>query len=161
MKPDLLDSFEYNGSTITVQWFDLKQSDQIPDVQWEQVYVVGNLGGLVPVVQHMGDRDNLPGGKTEPGETIEQTIKREVLEELNCKVTSWQPIGYQKLSSPAIDTLYQLRVCAKLEKIGEFVSDPGGAVTGYKLVDHSDFARLIGYGAVGERLTKLTSAYFK
>ena len=45
---------------------------------------------------------------------------REIKEELNCRVISWEPLGYQKNSVDGIHDGYQLRVYARLEKIGEF-----------------------------------------
>lgn len=73
----------------------------------------------------------------------------------------WYPIGYQVLTVPGIaKPIYQLRVYAELEKIGEFEHDPGGSVIGYKLVSLSELNKNIEYGIVGERMMKLVASNF-
>lgn len=161
IQPNLVSSFEYNGHVV-VEWYDIISKEDLPELPWGQVYAVGNLEGLVPVVLY-GDtvRPNLPGGKPEQGETVEQTLKREIQEELNCEVTDWQPIGYQKLTREGdIASVYQLRVYAGLQKIGEFENDPAGTVIGYKTVPLASLNEVIEYGIVGERLVSLSSGYF-
>ena len=41
---------------------------------------------------------NTPGGHRIPGETLEETLRREVWEESRCKILQHEPIGYQKLT---------------------------------------------------------------
>jgi ADP-ribose pyrophosphatase YjhB (NUDIX family) len=160
MKPDLLDSFEFRGEHIDVEWFDVLSKDKIPNLPWQQVYVIGDLSGKVPIVTYENDNDNLPGGKTEPGETPDQTIRREIQEELNCNVISWEPLGYQRCSTKGKNEVYQLRAFARLEKIGEFESDPDGSVIGYYTIDLGDLDKAIQWGLVGERLQNIAKKHF-
>jgi hypothetical protein len=154
-KPSITSSFVYQQKTIQVEWFDLLDAPT-PDLPWQQVYIIGDLDGLVPIVHYEGDdKDNLPGGKTEPGESIDETISREVQEEINCDVLSWQPLGYQKLTDPDGIVYYQLRVYAKLRRLGEFIEDSGGAVIGHSLVPLDELNDHIQYGEVGDRLIQL------
>ena len=158
--PTFKSSYQYEGKTILVAWFDLIDK-HIPDILWQQVYAIGDLDGKVPVVFH-SDRDvaNLPGGHTEQGESIDETIKREMIEETNLKVIWWKPLGYQKLTDPDGTTVNQLRVYAKLEKIDDFVNDPGGLVTGYKLIKLNELNKNIRYERTGDHLELLASRYF-
>jgi 8-oxo-dGTP pyrophosphatase MutT (NUDIX family) len=152
-KPDLIDSFVYKDKTIGIEWFDADSEHDLPNLSWHQVYAIANLDGMVPVVLYDEAKANLPGGTTEPGESIEQTIRRELLEEINCQLLSWQPIGYQAVFEPGAEKpIYQLRVAAVVEKNGDFESDPGGEVTGYTLVALDGLNKVIGYGPVGERM---------
>lgn len=156
-KPDLQSSFIFRDETINIDWYDVKDVDMLPDVEWQQVYAVGNVSGRVPIV-HYADNEvrNLPGGKfDEPGDTINRVLHREMEEELNMRVLSWKPIGYQHLSNEKFGNVYQLRVYAKLEPIGKFVSDPGGSVIGHSLVIIEDLNSYIQYGEVGERIVRL------
>jgi hypothetical protein len=159
-KPDLISEFEYEGKVI-VEWFDVFEKNKIPDLDWQQVYMIGNLDGKVPIVIYSSDGDNLPGGKIEHGETIEQAIMRESLEEINMNVVAWEPIGYQKLTRFGDSTpIYQFRVYAKLCKNGDFINDPAGSVIGHKLVELNDVNKYIKYGLVGDRLIANCTKFF-
>lgn len=148
-------SFKYKNNLIKVNWYDLIQTD-IPKLSWQQVYVIGDLNGKIPVVYYdTGDKDNLPGGKTEAGETVEQTLQREVKEEINCRAKSWYPIGYQENIEPDGKKVYQLRVRAKLEKLGNFTEDMGGSVIGYRLIELGDLNSCIQYGELGDRMVSM------
>ena len=150
--PIIKSSFIYEGNQILIDWFDVDSKDEIPDLPWQQIYVIGDVGGKVPLVYYAHGRENLPGGHTEHGETLEQTLCREVQEELNMRVIEWRPIGYQVLTNPDGKVDYQFRAVAKLEKLGEFAGDVGGSVIGYRLVDIDEVNQRIGYGDVGEHM---------
>lgn len=144
MKPEFHSSFYYKDKLIRLDWHNLI-GQVVPNLPWQQVYAVGDLNGKVPLVEYEHDSPNLPGGRVEPGETVDQAIKREIYEELNMSVTRWYPIGYQHLIEPDGAEVYQLRVYAKLERVGEFIRDPGGGVIGSRLVELSDLATQLGY----------------
>ena len=162
MQPDLRTSFNYDSQNIVADWYTVTNKSQIPDLLWQQVYAIGNLNGQVPLITSLTCEKefNLPGGRTEPGETIEQTIAREMIEECNMHVIEWQPLGYQHLTEPDGKQIFQFRVYAKLEKIGEFVNDPGGGVIKNTMVYLSQVNSLIKYGEIGERMVKLAKKYF-
>lgn len=161
-KPDLLSGFEFNGH-VDVEWYDVLEVNEIPDLNWQHVYIIGSLDGKVPVVisrNHEG-KYNLPGGRTEQKETVEETMRREVEEELNMEVIAWKPLGYQKCTRAGSDDIaYQFRAYAKLRKIGDFTNDPGGSVIGHELVNLDELNNYINYGNVGERLISITRQYF-
>lgn len=157
--PDLIDHFYSNGR-IEVNWYDLPDKESIPELPWQQVYAVGNLEGQIPLVVYADGALNLPGGKTEPGESIEDTLFRELEEEINMEVLDWNPIGYQQCIRPDGSEVYQLRVYATLRKLGTFALDPGGAVVGNQLVTIDSLNDSIRYGASGERIVSLVKKYF-
>lgn len=159
--PDIIDSFEYRGR-VNVAWYDVHDKADIPDHAWQQVYIIGDYEGKAPVVMYPDEKDNLPGGKTELGESLEQTMAREVEEELNMRVVSWEPLGYQVCTrDDNEDVLYQFRAYARLEKIGNFVSDPGGRIIGHKLVELEKLNDHIQYGEIGERMIVNAKRYKK
>lgn len=162
MHPDIRSSFIDGGQKIIANWYTVTEKDQIPDLPWEQVYAIGDLDGRVPLVTSLtGEKEfNLPGGHTESDETIEQTIARELVEECNMRLIDWQPLGYQHLVKPNGQEVYQFRVYAKLEKLGEFTHDPGGNIIKNTLVDLAHVNTMINYGEIGEKLTELASPYF-
>lgn len=160
MKADVKDIFFYRGNHVIAEWFDILSKKDMPDLPWKQVYAVGNLNGKVPVVFYSDGHFSLPGGTTEAGESAEETLCREIKEELNCRVISWEPLGYQKNSVEGIHDGYQLRVYARLEKIGEFESDPDGSVIGYKIISINDLSNTICWGKMSDRLEELTRSHF-
>jgi ADP-ribose pyrophosphatase YjhB (NUDIX family) len=160
MTPTFESSFEYDNQLILLEWFDLV-GKKLPDIEWEQVYIIGNLGGKVPIVTYEEGNLNLPGGHTERGETVEQTLRREIIEELNMRIIDWRILGYQHLTEPSSRQVNQLRVYAKLEKIGEFVSDPGGTVNGYILIDLENLKNFVNHGRVSDQLIKLARPFFE
>lgn len=56
-----------------------------------------------------------PGGKVEIGESLEQAIKREILEELNIKVTPKQLLITVKHSYPDFYLVMHCFICNKIE----------------------------------------------
>lgn len=161
IKPNLLDSFTYLGEIINIEWFEVDAVEDFPDVAWQQVYAITNADGKVGLVYDASGKSNLPGGKTEEGETIEQTLKRELAEEMNYSVVDWRPLGYQRLTNSSGDSVYQVRLYAKIEKIGNFIADIGGGVVGHKFVDLSQLNDEIQYGKVGQRLIKMVALDFE
>ena len=143
-------SFDYEGRKITAEWFLVRSKTEIPDLPWQQVYAIGEIDGKVPIVHYDDRKNNLPGGHTEPGENMEETLRREIREELNMRVLNWEPIGYQKCTSPDGTIEYQFRVFARLEKIGEFTGDVDGSVIGHSLVNIDEVNSHIKYGNIGE-----------
>jgi len=160
MKPDFLDKFIYKEIPTEVEWFNISSKEDLPDLPWKQVYAICNLDGKVPIVCYNDDNDNLPGGTTEPGENVDETLKREIQEELNCDVISWTPLGIQKNIRGGVLENYSLRVYATLAKIGEFKSDPGGGVIGYRLIDIKDLNKTIQWGKTGNHIQQLAEKLF-
>lgn len=162
MKPALSTSFDYEGIHILADWYDIASKDMIPDIAWQQVYVIGNIDGKVPLVTNSDSPMpyNLPGGHVEPGESIEQTLIRELIEECNMRVISWEPIGYQLLTEPDGTQVAQFRAYAVLEKIGEFTHDPGGGVVSNTLIDIDELEQHIKYGDIGTRMVQLVKPRF-
>lgn len=153
-KPDLSENIEYDGKQIQINWFDLVDK-KIPDLDWKQVYAIGDVDGLVPIVHYEDDHDNLPGGKSEPGETIEQTLIREMDEEIKMKVISWEPLGYQEWIESGKCAVNALRVYVKLAREEEFTNDPGGSVIGHNLVPLDKLNGHINYHSIGDRMVEL------
>ena len=154
-KPDLTENIEYEGKQIAINWFDLV-GKKLPNLNWGQVYAIGDVNGLVPIVHYDDNHDNLPGGGTEPGESVEQTLVREIDEELKMRVISWEPLGYQEWIETGTSNIgLGLRVYAKLVKEEEFTNDPGGSVIGHSLVPLEELNRYIGYQEIGDRMVKL------
>lgn len=163
MKPDFHSSFIYGDDTIEYDWFTVTRKEDIPDIAWKQVYAIANLHGKVVLVTSVTSEKpyNLPGGTVEAGETLERCLERELIEECNMRLVSWEPLGYQVCYMPDGQVVPQFRVYAVVEKIGEFVSDPGGGVVSNTLVTIDQLEPTIQYGETGRILTQLAEIYFE
>jgi ADP-ribose pyrophosphatase YjhB (NUDIX family) len=92
-----------------------------------------------------------PGGSIEPGETYEQAVVREVLEETNMRVVSQQLIGFLDIFEPS-RIVRQTRSFCIVEPNGDFTSDPDGDVTEIKLIEPKDVKNYFNWGEIGERI---------
>lgn len=90
-----------------------------------------------------------PGGGVESGETAEEAIVREVLEETNMRVLKQRVIGYQEVSEPHRLTV-QVRAVCIVEPVGPFVTDADSSddegVTEIKCIDPTDIKQYFDLG---------------
>ena len=130
-------TFNYKGQDIQVKYYDLDSFDSLDYSKCQQVY--GENWGLV-------------GGHIENNENFDQTLAREIQEETNMRVLKSFPIGVQEVTGSDRNTLLQLRYCAIVEPIGEFVCDPAGSITEIKLIDPKDYKKYFDWGEIGDRI---------
>lgn len=129
---------------------DADSFDQIPQDKWSQVYgVCFTKDGEIILGKNKLGHYNLLGGTREAGESVEQTLIREIQEESNTKVLSWLPIGHQYVSE---NDSYQLRAVCLVEPLGMFESDPAGSVSDIKYIKPDEFDKYIHWDKIGKRL---------
>ncbi len=94
-----------------------------------------------------------PGGGVEDGESYEQAVVREVLEETNMKVIKQAVLGYQDITEKD-RIITQTRSVCIVEPYGEFVSDPDEDITEMRLIDPAEYKEYFDWGVVGDHLMK-------
>lgn len=142
-----------NGKKYHVVYSDTDSFEHLPQEKITQHYGVCFYGEKIVVCWH-GKKEEwtLPGGKVESGESLEQTLFREVAEETNMSVISHTPIGYQEVFREDGTSVIQLRSVCVVEPIGEFVADKDGSITEIKCIDAKEWNEYIYWGDVGKRI---------
>ena len=131
---------------------------------FKQIYgIVFNDSDEVLVISEEPGKWQIPGGTPEQGETPEQTMTREFLEEADVTLKKIKFIGAQKIEFLDQDNpnkeegslFYQLRFIADIDKILPQTPDPdGGDIHPRKFVDFKELTEYIKWGDIGEALFK-------
>lgn len=91
-------------------------------------------------------RYKLTGGRPEKGESFEETLRREYIEELNVELTDIHYLGYL-LAQDHDEKYAQVRMIARIKDIGESCIDPDrGKMYGRKLVAIDSVKDYLSYG---------------
>ena len=131
----------------TYRWFE----SEVPNyLEIRQVYgFIFNFDGRILLLEDQGEY-NLPGGKSEKGESLAETLIREVLEEVQITISSSTYLGYQFIS--AKEEFAQVRLVAWIDKVLQEAPDPS---TGrqYKrlLVPPIQVSELLKWGESGDK----------
>jgi 8-oxo-dGTP pyrophosphatase MutT (NUDIX family) len=105
----------------TATWLDPPFRPEPPDAT--QVYAICfDPDGLIVLIQTLEGGIpywNLPGGGVKPGETLEECLHREVLEEACARIVGSVYLGCQRVDDPhhphGPERHYQTRFCARVE----------------------------------------------
>lgn len=130
-----------NGERCDVHHVDVDHFDDIPDELKLKAHAVCLYNGKMLLVNHPEwDIWSIPGGTRDAGESIEETLKREIVEETNCEVVDYRPIAYQKVVSPNGETHhYRLQYLCNVVPLGDFKEDPAGNINKIAWIQPSDF----------------------
>jgi 8-oxo-dGTP pyrophosphatase MutT (NUDIX family) len=103
----------------------------------------------------------IPGGKPEKGESFQETLTREVLEEVDLEISQTNPLGVVKVQYPNNpnksegDLFYQSRFTAKVEKLLNQTPDPAtGDIWERKFVPSNEITNYINWGEMGKEMFK-------
>lgn len=147
----------YKGNTGVEYIFEYSDADSFEDLDMSkctQAYGVCFCGDQI-VIGYNGKKKTwgLIGGTIEKAERPEQTLKREIQEELNMEVLSFLPIGVQKVFDTRDDSFhYQLRYSCLVRPYGPFVFDPADSISEIKFIDPQDYKQYFDWGSIGDRI---------
>ena len=131
---------------------DLDSTDEIKDKKVKGVHAYCFCDNKLVIVYAEEKGTWTPaGGGTEIGESVEDSVVREVKEETNMKVLKQQIIGYIEAFEPNKITIQTRSVCI-VEPYGPFVSDPDGDITEIKLIDPKDYKQYFDWGEIGDHI---------
>ena len=109
----------YKGQTYHLTWIKTDSLDNYSPIT--QVYGVcfDNEGNILIARSSESAQWQIPGGTPEENETIEQTLKRELLEEVDIEVKDIKVLGVQKVEVPnePDKTHHQVRCICTIKKL--------------------------------------------
>jgi len=137
---------------FVLTWHEKKNFSKIKPIT--QVYgVCFDKKGRILIVNVEGnDKWQLIGGHPEKGETFEETLKREALEEGDIEICDLKPLGYQKVwNKEKKSAIYQLRYFARVSKVKKQTIDPAeGKILERKFILPSQFLKYCPWGKIGK-----------
>lgn len=162
---DLKTRFLSDGKEYHVEYHDADSFDALPTEKITQVYGICFCDGKLLIGRRSRDGAwGHTGGTVETGESLEQTLWREIQEESNMEVVSSKPIGYQDVVDAEGYTTYQVRFACIVRPLGPFVNDPAqgarGGIDAIKLIDPKEYKTFVHWGDIGDRLMERALAVF-
>jgi 8-oxo-dGTP diphosphatase len=148
--------WKWQGKKVLSIWIrtsDIKKYHPI-----EQVYgIVFNNIGKILIARCGNNSWNLPGGHPEKGESYEETLKRELLEEADVEIENIIPLGVQKAISgnDIKKAVYQARFVASIKRILPQTPDPANGNIWQRIFVPADKVNsYIKWGEVGKAMFK-------
>ena len=139
----------HQGQTIPFVYRDIDSLDELNGSKVKGIHAYCFYGDKLVIVYAEEKKSwGPPGGAVESGETVEEAVIREILEETNMRVLKQRAFGYLEAFEP--ERTIQTRSVCIVEPIGEFVSDPDGDVTEIKLIDPKDVNDYFDWGENGD-----------
>ncbi|MEK7526203.1 MAG: NUDIX hydrolase [Patescibacteria group bacterium] len=150
-------TFEWEGKQINVIWIRTDSLEEFSPIT--QVYGIcfNDKDEILICRRNKEDGWQIPGGHPEKGETIEETLKRELLEEVDVKSKKIKILGVQKVYPK--DELekfsYQLRCVCEVDKLLPQTPDPdNGDTWERKFIPAQEAVNYIKWGLTGDIMFK-------
>lgn len=149
---------EWKGNPYKLNVYSLDDYKELPEIDQVQAVCFLDANQVVFYKNREGWIGN-PGGGIESDETIEDTIKRELVEEAQLGLLDWRTIGYESilhLDKPEEkNTHYFLRAVAKVRLIDKKIDDPDGKAIERIITPLEDAVQTLNWGKKGEILVNL------
>lgn len=133
-----------------------------------QVYgiVFNDKGEILVTRKKPEDGWGISGGSPEAGESMEETLRRELKEEVDVSVSKITPLGVQKVElfedKESKSTIYQLRCIAHLKDLLPQTPDPdSGIIWERRFVAAKDISEFVKWGDSGAAMFKDAIDLFK
>ena len=134
------DALTYNDQRYDVHYFEAENITSVPDELVVKAHGVCFWDGKMLLVNHpQWNVWAIPGGTREQGESIEEALIREILEESNCRVVDMNVLGYKKIIAPDGSFHYRAQYICAVEPVGEFEFDVAGNINKIIWINPCDY----------------------
>lgn len=156
----------YDNQNFLLTWIKDNNLEKYKPVSQVYGIVFNDKGEILVAREKPEDKWAIPGGKPEAGESIEETLRRELEEEADVSVSKVLLLGAQKVElEEDVDgnsTSYQLRCVAILKELLPQTPDPAhGSIWERKFVPAIDINDYIKWGELGATMFKDAIDLFK
>jgi len=137
-------SVTHNNQRCDLVHFSADSFSHLEDERIEKVHAVCFNNGKLLLVNHLKwNIWGIPGGTREQGESLEETLVRELQEETNCLATSFVPISYEKVIEDDGTFHYRVHFFCSVEPLGKFDTDIAGSIDKIGWIDPKEFETYI------------------
>lgn len=147
---------DYNGTKILIEWINTRDVEKHQPITQVYGVVFNNKGEILICREKETGEWQIPGGHPEEGESVSQTLERELFEEVDVTVKSIIPLGTQRISfpdNPEKSIIYQVRCIATLDKLLPQTIDPAsGNVWQRKFVPPNEITQHVSWGITGNAM---------
>lgn len=148
-------TIDWGGKRVVIEWIKTNSLEGMTPIM--QVYgVCFNDKNEILISRKVGDEKwIIPGGHPEGNETIEETLRRELIEEADIKVKNIKVLGAQKIypEKKPEEYIYQVRCICKLDKLLPQTIDPAENVNWErKFVPANKITEFVKWGVTGDAM---------
>lgn len=148
-------TFEWKGVTVTNIWVKTEKIEKYSPVTQVYGIIFNDKNEILVCRESSSGKWQIPGGHPEKGESFEDTLHREVLEEVDVEIENIKPLGVFKVefSDDPEKIIYQSRFVAKLKKLMPQTPDPANDNTWErKFVPAKDINEYVKWGETGKAM---------
>lgn len=156
-KPDYSNKWNFKGKTIIFDVF-FTHDFSLAKNPTQCYGFIFDEDQKILIVSSDGVSWNIPGGTVENGETLEETLIREIYEEaaVHIEPASIKPFFYQTTTIEETSEFEgsQLRYIAQVKSMEKFVKDPGGSTQFQKFIAVSELPDYIKWSGLEHEIVK-------
>lgn len=148
-------TINWKGKNFLIEWIKTDSLEGINPIT--QVYGIcfNNKDEILIVRKEGGEDWIIPGGTPEKGEIIEETLKREIIEEADVKIKNIRLLGVQKVcpEGKPKDFYYQVRCVCEIDELLPQTPDPADNVNWErKFVPSKKITEYVKWGITGNTM---------
>ena len=144
----------WNGHESTHWWVRSDDLEKFSPIK--QVYAIcfNDVGEILVCRSNSEGKWQIPGGHPENNESIEETLRRELLEEVDLKVKNIHSLGVQEVEfEKNPEHFYQARcICYVDELLPQTVDPASGETWERKFVPASEIIQIVQWGDAGDAM---------